>query len=75
MGQATEKSSVDGAGALARLMEGNKRYLEGQQEHRGQDERRRAEVASGQAPFAVILGCADSRVAMRQLLDRYLPLA
>jgi carbonic anhydrase len=56
--------------ALARLMEGNKRYVAGSLSHPNQSLDRRGEVAKGQAPFAIILGCADSRVGPELLFDQ-----
>jgi hypothetical protein len=48
--------------ALKRLMEGNDRFVEGKmQPHDFISER--AELALAQNPFAVIVGCSDSRVA------------
>lgn len=57
--------------ALERLREGNQRYVE---ETRSSDtltgrSRRRA-VADGQTPFAVILGCSDSRVPAEIVFDQ-----
>ena len=49
--------------ALARLKEGNRRYVAGPQMCVDDLRRQRADVASGQSPYAVILGCSDSRVA------------
>jgi carbonic anhydrase len=48
--------------ALARLMEGNARYAAGKLSERDYSVGRVAR-SQGQAPFAAILGCADSRVA------------
>jgi len=48
--------------ALAMLKEGNARYVAEPQLCETQLELRRAQVAKGQAPWAAILSCADSRV-------------
>ncbi|CAN5910053.1 carbonic anhydrase [soil metagenome] len=52
-----------------RLLEGNSRFVSGQLQHPNQDAKRRSEVSSGQKPFAVIIGCADSRAAPEILFD------
>jgi carbonic anhydrase len=56
---------------LAKLLEGNKRFMNGQTSlltrKRPQDF---AELAEGQAPSAVIVACADSRVAPELILDQ-----
>jgi carbonic anhydrase len=57
--------------ALARLREGNLRFASNVGgadaiEHRA----RRAELASGQQPFAIILGCSDSRVPAEIVFDQ-----
>ncbi len=57
--------------ALDKLREGNRRFVEGQT--RGSDlagDARRRETAGGQAPFAVILGCSDSRVPAEIVFDQ-----
>ncbi len=56
--------------ALARLREGNARYAEGHARHSRQDALRRSETGQGQRPFAVIVGCADSRVPPEILFDQ-----
>jgi carbonic anhydrase len=48
--------------ALARLKEGNKRYVAGPQICADDMLKQRADVAHGQSPYAVILSCSDSRV-------------
>ena len=49
--------------ALARLREGNRRFVSEVLRREGlASQTRRAELAAGQAPFAIILGCSDSRV-------------
>jgi carbonic anhydrase len=55
--------------ALARLMAGNARYVSGQLTERDFSANRAAR-AQGQAPFAAILGCADSRVAPELAFDQ-----
>lgn len=57
--------------ALARLREGNHRFVS---EIRGDDtttsRARRRELATGQAPSAIILGCSDSRVPAEIVFDQ-----
>src|SRR4051794_694785 len=54
--------AVTPADAMRQLREGNERFV-GQRATSGhRDAARRDEVAKGQHPFAVVLGCADSRV-------------
>jgi carbonic anhydrase len=55
--------------ALRRLAAGNKRFVDGELRHPRRDGRRRAALAEGQAPYAVILGCADSRVPPEVIYD------
>jgi carbonic anhydrase len=55
--------------AIHRLLAGNQRFVAGGPIHPRQDRRRVAEVSSGQHPFAVCLGCADSRVPTEILFD------
>jgi len=52
------------------LLAGNRRFVAGVPEHPNQDATRRAEVAPGQAPFAVLFGCSDSRLAAEIIFDR-----
>src|SRR3954454_4218939 len=57
--------------ALERLREGNRRFVHGV---RNSDllvsEARRNELAAGQEPFAIILGCSDSRVPAEIVFDQ-----
>lgn len=66
---AKQKPPKSGDEALNRLLEGNKRYVEGEHLHAGHDSVRRVEIAEEQKPFAVILGCADSRVPPEVVFD------
>lgn len=61
---------VTGKEALARLQEGNKRFTSGSNMHQNQGAERRSEVFKGQAPFAAILGCSDSRVPLEIVFDQ-----
>lgn len=61
---------VSPAQALQRLVDGNARFASGHAEHPNQTVARRVEVAAGQKPFAVVLTCADSRVAPELYFDQ-----
>ncbi|SCL62636.1 carbonic anhydrase [Micromonospora chersina] len=56
--------------ALAELQAGNRRFVTGVPRHPNQDAGHRAAVADGQHPFAVIVGCSDSRLAAEIIFDR-----
>jgi carbonic anhydrase len=56
--------------ALDRLREGNRRFAANIQAHDRQPATRPAEVADGQEPFAIILGCSDSRVPAEIVFDQ-----
>lgn len=52
------------------LLAGNRRFVAGVPEHPNQDAARRAQAVAGQAPFAVLFGCSDSRLAAEIIFDR-----
>lgn len=54
---------------LDQLLEGNRRFAAGTPDHPRQSAARRAALADGQEPFALVLGCADSRVPAEILFD------
>lgn len=54
---------------LERLAAGNARFVADQTLGEGRAQSRRAELTGGQAPWAIILSCADSRVAPELLFD------
>ncbi len=56
--------------ALAKLMEGNQRFVKRKQENPNQTTVRLQEVAPGQTPFAAVLSCADSRVPIEIIFDQ-----
>jgi carbonic anhydrase len=62
--------SLSAADALAELLAGNQRFVDGNRAHPNQDAHRRTQVANGQKPFALIFGCSDSRVAAEIVFDR-----
>jgi carbonic anhydrase len=59
-----------GEQAVKKLLEGNERFVQHKALHPSQSPERRAEVMKGQRPFAVILGCSDSRVPPEILFDQ-----
>ena len=56
--------------ALARLKEGNFRFVTGKSSRPRQDFSRLKEVAESQHPFATIVGCSDSRVPNEIIFDQ-----
>ena len=60
----------DPAAVLARLLEGNQRFVNGQLVHPGRKPEDFTALAEGQAPLAAIVACADSRVAPELVFDQ-----
>jgi carbonic anhydrase len=58
------------AEAWAELVAGNERFVSSTHLHPNQDAETRDELASGQKPFALLFGCADSRVAAEIIFDQ-----
>ena len=58
--------------ALERLQEGNQRFASDAPDRRAllSSRARRSDLSSGQAPFAIILGCSDSRVPAEIVFDQ-----
>jgi carbonic anhydrase len=56
--------------ALKRMLAGNRRFAGEKLKNQGRDSVRRIEVAEGQKPFAIVLGCADSRVPPEVVFDQ-----
>ena len=54
--------NLSAANALQLLKDGNTRYMEDHMEHPHEGSQHRVELSIAQHPFAIILGCADSRV-------------
>ncbi len=55
--------------ALQRLRDGNRRFV-AEVRGRAASRERRQELAAGQEPFAIILGCSDSRVPAEIVFDQ-----
>ncbi|MBP8137432.1 MAG: carbonic anhydrase [Candidatus Eisenbacteria bacterium] len=61
---------ISGLEALARLREGNRRFVADRSSASALvDHQRRLQLVSGQEPFAIILGCSDSRVPAELIFD------
>lgn len=63
-------NGLTGKEAVARLQEGNKRFVESRHIHPNQGTERRSELLKGQEPFTAILGCSDSRVPLEIIFDQ-----
>ncbi len=55
--------------ALARLRDGNRRFATNQAAAAMPSHDRRAALVAGQEPFAIVLGCSDSRVPAELVFD------
>lgn len=56
--------------ALERLIEGNRRFVAGEPQQSTDTRALRDNLTEGQEPFAVILGCSDSRVPVEMVFDQ-----
>ena len=67
---ATVTPPVNADEALLKLKQGNERFVKGASIRPRQDIDRIKEVAQGQKPFAIIVGCSDSRVPSEIIFDQ-----
>src|SRR6202021_1677913 len=65
-------SEVSPDEALKRLLQGTARFVSGPLTHAGPEQTAEARgvVSKGQSPFAVIVGCSDSRVGPEIVFDQ-----
>ena len=56
--------------AFRSLLDGNERFANGNLLHPNRSKEARTETTTGQKPFAIILGCSDSRVSPEILFDQ-----
>src|SRR6266850_809805 len=62
---------ITGIEALSRLREGNRRFVANRSATNPlAHQARRSELVAGQEPFAIILGCSDSRVPAELVFDQ-----
>jgi len=67
----TMDDMISGLEALERLREGNARFVANEPRvSDAADQARRARLVAGQAPFAIVLGCSDSRVPAELVFDQ-----
>jgi carbonic anhydrase len=69
-GHGEPATAVSAADSLARLKAGNRRFVANRLRHPRQTAGRRAELATHQHPFAVVLGCSDSRTPPEVIFDQ-----
>ncbi|MDB5885780.1 MAG: carbonic anhydrase [Polaromonas sp.] len=66
----SRKTSLSPGEALDKLRQGHDSFLNGKPSLKSsRDKNRRLEIARGQVPFAVLVGCSDSRVPPEVLFD------
>lgn len=65
-----EVLQADPEAALKALLDGNARFVAGRTVRPRQDAARLRETATGQKPFAIIIGCSDSRVPSEIIFDQ-----
>ncbi|MBF0328935.1 MAG: carbonic anhydrase [Nitrospirae bacterium] len=59
-----------GEEALAKLLDGNKRFVAGVAAQKDISDAKRKELARGQSPSAIVVACSDSRVSPELIFDQ-----
>jgi carbonic anhydrase len=65
-------AAIGAEAALAKLQEGNARFVGNPTSSRKPTAARRAQTAQGQHPFVIVVGCADSRTSPEIIFDQNL---
>jgi carbonic anhydrase len=68
--QFTLEGAMSSQEALKKLLDGNERYTADHSLHPNRNAERREEVSTKQEPFAIIIGCSDSRVSPEIIFDQ-----
>jgi len=63
-------SDISGKEALARLLEGNRRFAAGEMINPNRSPERRSEIACSQNPFSTVVTCSDSRIDPVVIFDQ-----
>jgi carbonic anhydrase len=66
---AADQSSLTPSQAWQRLKDGNERFADDRPAREDVGAARRKELVGGQSPYAIVLGCADSRVSPEIIFD------
>lgn len=69
-GHAPDEAQLTPEQALQRLKDGNNHFVVNKPEHPHLTPKWRNQLATGQHPFAIVLGCADSRTAPEVIFDQ-----
>ena len=62
--------NIAATAALERLRTGNRRFVDDMRRDAGATRERRSALTAGQEPFAIVLGCSDSRVPAEIVFDQ-----
>ncbi len=64
------KQMISPLEALERLRQGNRRFADGIRRAEALPQEKREQFVAGQAPFAAVLACSDSRAPVEQIFDQ-----
>lgn len=67
--QASEFKNLSAKEAMAKLKQGNERFVKHKMKHPHETQSRMLELTNGQHPFVATLSCSDSRVPIEILFD------